>query len=186
MHEVSRSDYWEQRWAQGESGWDLGGPCPVFAALLDSPLAPPTGRVAFPGCGAGHDVALFREHGYDATGYDFAVDAEHVEPLDVFELGSRFPQAFDVIVEYTCYCAIDPARRAEYAAALHAALKPGGQLIGLMYPIRPPDDDGPPFAVQEAEIRDVFGRGLELLHFGTPDNSVERRLGKERLAIFRR
>lgn len=158
----------------------------MFAALLDSPLAPPTGRVAFPGCGAGHDVALFREHGYDATGYDFAVDAEHVEPLDVFELGSRFPQAFDVIVEYTCYCAIDPARRAEYAAALHAALKPGGQLIGLMYPIRPPDDDGPPFAVQEAEIRDVFGRGLELLHFGTPDNSVERRLGKERLAIFRR
>ena len=185
-HEVSGSAYWEGRYELGETGWDLGGPCPVFEALLESPRKPPGGRVAFPGCGAGHDVLLFREHGYDAIGYDFAVSADHVEPLDVFELGTRFPETFDAIVEYTCYCAIDPNRRAEYATCLRQALRPGGQLIGLMFPIRPPDGQGPPFAIQEEEIRDVFGAGLDLLHFETPDTSVEPRLGKERLAIFRK
>lgn len=188
MADVSKADYWSERYVNGETGWDLGGPCPVFAELLDSGRAPPKGRVAFPGCGRGHDVALFRRHGYDAVGFDFAFESKDppVERLDVFELGARYPEAFDAIVDYTCYCAIDPARRAEYAASLHAALRPGGRLIGLMFPIREQDGEGPPFGVEEREIEPVFGAGLELLHLETPKSSVKPRLGRERLAIFQK
>jgi len=185
VDDVSRADYWRERYRKGEAGWDLGGPCPVFAELLRSPRAPPRGRTAFPGCGRGHDVGLFRAHGYDAIGFDFAVEPEGVpfEALDVFQLGARHPGGFDVVVEYTCYCAIDPARRAEYAESLRRALRPGGVLVALLFPVDG-REGGPPFAVAEEEIRTVLGRGLRLDHWETPAASVPARLGRERLALF--
>ena len=185
--DVSKAEYWQGRYRAGETGWDLGGPCPVFVELLGSPLAPPPGRVAFPGCGAGHDVRLFRERGYDAVGFDFATRPEGVPvvELDVFELGRRYPGGFDAVVEYTCYCAIDPRRRAEYAAALHDALRPGGVLVALLFPVER-REEGPPFGVDESEITGVLGAGMELVHLETPASSVEPRRGRERLAILRK
>jgi len=187
MDSVSESAYWQQRYRAGETGWDLGGPCPVFVELLDSAHAPPPGRVAFPGCGRGHDVRLFRERGYDARGFDFAAapDDVPVEQLDVFDLARRYPEAFDAVVEYTCYCAIDPARRPEYAAALRGALRPGGMLIALLFPVEV-RDGGPPFGVDESEIESVLAPGMEVVHVETPESSVEPRRGRERLAILRK
>ncbi len=186
MHEVSTAAYWEGRYRSGETGWDLGGPCPVFVDLLGGAGAPAKGRVAFPGCGRGHDVRLFRAYGYDAIGFDFAVAPEGIpfERLDVFELGRRYPGAFAGIVEYTCYCAIDPARRAEYAASLRAALAPGGWLVALLFPIGE-KADGPPFGVLESEIATVLGKGLTLVSLTTPTSSAPDRMGRERLAVFR-
>ena len=183
---ISEPAYWAERYREGTARWDLGAPCPVFVSLLASPHAPPPGRVAFPGSGGGHDVAHWRAEGYDAIGFDFAVQPDGIptENLDVFELGARYPAAFDTIVEYTCYCAIDPARRPEYAASLHAALKPGGLLIALLFPVED-KSHGPPFGVSESEIDEVLGRGLQLVHYSTPENSAEGREGRERLAIFR-
>lgn len=185
-HEVSDPGFWSERWKKGETGWDLSGPCPVFVDLLGSKRAPPKGRVAFPGCGAGHDVAYFRSRGYDAVGFDFALEREEppIRRLDVFDLGRSYPARFDTIVEYTCYCAIDPARRAEYATSLFDALAPGGQLVALLFPIREQDGEGPPFGVEESEIGTVIGRGMELVTVETPSSSVEPRRGRERLAIF--
>ena len=73
----------------------------------------------------------------------------------------------------------------EYAASLFAALKPGGTLIALAFPVEE-REGGPPFGIDEGEIEAVLGRGLELVHFETPTNSVEPRLGRERLALFRK
>jgi SAM-dependent methyltransferase len=184
---VSEAEYWRERYREGSDGWDLGGPARVFVDLLESPWAPPPGRVAFPGSGAGHDLRYWLEKGYDAIGFDFAIQPPGLptEPLDVFELGARYPESFDAIVEYTCYCAIDPARRAEYARSLRTALRPGGMLVALLFPMGE-REGGPPFAVHEREIEEVLGAGLELLLRESPPNSVESRAGKERLALYRK
>ena len=184
---VSHAEYWRERYREGSDRWDLGGPAQVLVDLLESPRAPPPGRVAFPGSGAGHDLRHWLEKGYDAVGFDFAIQPAGlpVEALDVFELGARHPESFDAIVEYTCYCAIDPARRAEYAASLRAALRPGGMLVALLFPMGH-REGGPPFVVREREIVEVLGRGLELLFCETPANSAEGREGKERLALYRK
>jgi len=182
---VSDSSYWREGYGERTARCDLGEPAQVLVDLLDSPWAPPRGRVAFPGCGAGHALRHWREQGYDAIGFDFAIQPDDlpVEELDVFELGARHPEAFDAIVEYTCYCAIDPARRAEYAASLRAALRPGGRLVALLFPVGE-REGGPPFAVDESEIAGVLGAGLDLLHCETPAASASGREGRERLAIY--
>ena len=68
--------------------------------------------------------------------------------MDIFELPKLFNQSFDIVLEYTCFCAIDPARRKDYIEMVNHILKPEGELVGLLFPIdKDPNDDGPPFGV---------------------------------------
>ena len=139
MASVSTSDFWTDLYARGGDGWELRQPAPPLVEFMErSPLAP--GRVAVPGCGRGHDVRFLTRAGFAAVGFDFSataiaearalaktdnVAAEFVE-RDLFTLGGDYAHAFDGVWEYTCYCAIDPGRRAEYVRAMAAILKPGG------------------------------------------------------------
>jgi SAM-dependent methyltransferase len=176
---VSSSAYWQGLYASGEDGWDLGAPAPPLRAWLDvgDRLGP---RVAVPGCGRGHDLRLLAGRGHETWGFDFADApvaaaralaaregvAVTVEARDVFTLGDAYAGFFDGVWEYTCFCAIDPSRREEYAEVLAAILRPGGLLLACFFPLRD-GDGGPPFPVSPAE-------------------SAERRHGLERLVLARR
>src|SRR5688572_22925855 len=65
---ASEVAFWEGRYQEGRTRWDLGGPTPVFAELLESPAAPKPGRTLVVGCGKGHDVLYFARHGFDVLG----------------------------------------------------------------------------------------------------------------------
>src|SRR4030095_9863609 len=73
------------------------------------------------------------------------------EPRDVFTLGRDLPNAFDGVWDYTCFCAIDPARRAEYVRSLAGPVRPGGGLLGNFFPQRA-FTAGPPYAVRSADV----------------------------------
>ena len=150
MASVSTSDFWTDLYARGASGWDIRQPTPPLVEFMDhTPLAP--GRVAVPGCGRGHDVRFLARRGYAAVGFDFSatalaearalaktrtnVTAEFVE-RDLFTLGLDYGHAFDGIWEYTCFCAIEPRRRAEYVRTMSAIPKPGGWLLACFFPMR--------------------------------------------------
>jgi SAM-dependent methyltransferase len=101
------------------------------------------------------------------------------EDLDVFALVRKYPRFFDGIWEYTCYCAIDPARRAEYVEILATILKPGGWLLACFFPMGD-KPGGPPFGVSEAEVRGLLaGAGFELVEDYVPDVSPDGRQGRE-------
>jgi methyl halide transferase len=202
---VSTPAYWDGLYAGGEDGWDLGAPSPPLAAWLAAggrfeaarPGAP--ARIAVPGCGRGHDARLLADRGYRVSGFDFADaavaqaralaarDAADVtfEQRDVFGLAADYPGAFDAVWEYTCFCAIDPARREEYARVVHAILRPGGVLLGCFFPLRE-GDGGPPFPVSRAEVERVLAPGFEVVSAGPPAESAERRRGLEWLVEARR
>src|SRR5688572_24240821 len=100
MAEVRSTEFWEQRYQEGRTGWDLGGPTPVFATLLESPNAAqlvPSGEILVVGCGKGHDVLLFARHGFDALGVDFAPSAVQLGARAARQAGlsdtARFEQA---------------------------------------------------------------------------------------------
>jgi cyclopropane fatty-acyl-phospholipid synthase-like methyltransferase len=161
-----------------------------------TPLMP--GRVAVPGCGRGHDVRLLARHGFTAVGFDFSAAAiaearalaktdnvavEFVE-RDLFTLGGDYAHAFDGVWEYTCFCAIDPGRRAEYARTMAAILKPGGWLLACFFPLRR-RAAGPPFAVSEREVRRLFAPRFRVER-AYPPRSVRARQGQEWMVLLRR
>jgi cyclopropane fatty-acyl-phospholipid synthase-like methyltransferase len=191
---VGRASYWEKRYAAAEDGWELGGASP--------PLGARRGRgVLAPRCGRGHEVRLLAERGFDAVGVDFApsavrearalaaatgVGGARFERRDLFALPRSWDGTFDLAFEQTCFCAIDPSRRDDYARALHGLLRPGGLLVGLFYVIRP--DEGPPFGTTPAEVRRRFvASGLFVLERArVAAESVAARQGREWLAFLRR
>ena len=197
---VSTSAFWEKLYAAGQDGWELGEPAPALVQRLEAglPLAPGT-RVAVPGAGRGHDARLLARRGYQVTGFDFAeaavrearrlAEEEGVrvafERRDVFSLAADYTEAFDAVWEYTCFCAIDPARRGEYVDVLHDVLRPGGLLFGCFYPLRE-GTDGPPFPVSREGIEADLAPRFDLLESAPPAASPERRRGLVWLILARR
>ena len=196
--DVNSSRKWEADYARHTDGWDLGGPTPVFEhLLLTQHLAP--GWMIVLGAGRGHDARLFARHGFQVTAVDFASQAVQemhrladpaapVEILqqDIFTLPETLSDSFDYVLEYTCFCAIDPTRRAEYADVVTRLLKPNGMYIDLAFPLDG-RKGGPPFAVTEAEIFDLFEqRGFKLLSREKPVESVSPRRHAEELFIFQK
>lgn len=203
---VRSPTYWSERYRRGDTPWDLGAETPTFAALLeriDFPKATeeqhPT--VVVPGCGYGHDALMLARRGYRVTAVDFAPEPlEYLEQTarlaglelytlcsNVFDLPSIHPNAFDIVLEYTCYCAIDPAQRQDYTNVLATIVKPNGIVAGLFFPFDETEHSGPPFSVREEEIRTQFEHaGFVLLSSEQPIESHPSRAGRERLMLFRK
>jgi SAM-dependent methyltransferase len=104
--------------------------------------------------------------------------AARFERRDIFTLAADFAGTFDAVWEYTCFCAIDPARRAEYVEVLRAILRPGGTLLGCFYPLRE-GGDGPPYPVSLAEVERLLAPGFRVEESRAPAASAERRRGLE-------
>jgi methyl halide transferase len=198
MARVSTVAFWEEAYARGGDGWELGRPAPPLVDFLDS-TPPSLGRVAVPGCGRGHDVRLLATRGYETIGFDFAPAAlaaarvlaarEGVavtfEDRDVFALGRELPNAFDGVWEYTCFCAIDPVRRAEYVRALAGTLRTGGWLLACFFPLRA-INAGPPFVVSEVEVRRLLAPIFTIERAFAPLRSARGRQGREWMVLARK
>jgi SAM-dependent methyltransferase len=195
MAGVSAPTFWQDLYEQRQDGWEMGGPHPSLVHLVDT-TPPPRGRVAVPGCGRGHDARLLASRGYAVTGFDFADAAIEearrlaraagvavtFEQRDIFGLGREYASAFDGVWEYTCYCAIEPRRRAEYLATVAAILKPGGWFLACFFPVRP-WGGGPPFPVAKAEVRRLLAPRFRIERAGPPPRPVQRRAGQEWLVL---
>jgi methyl halide transferase len=180
------------------SSIECGGPemAPALPQSADTRLQ---ARVAVPGAGRAHDARLLARLGYRVTAFDFsdtavaearrlaAVDGVDVvvELRDVFTLGRDHAGAFDGVWEYTCFRAIDPARREEYAQVLHTILRPGGLLLACFFPLRE-GGDGPPFPVSRADIDRALAGRFTVVRAGAPGRSAERRRALEWLVEARR
>lgn len=186
-------DYWEQRYRDGNTRWDLGQAAPPFVSLLTAPGAPRPGQTAVLGSGRGYDVLLFAAYGFTVTGFDFAPSAiaaatalaqatgsyAHFLERDIFQLDREFPQAFDYVIEHTCFCAIPPETRPDYVRLVHSLLKPGGELIALFFTHS--RSGGPPFGSNPAEIQRLFEPYFQIRSLVPVANSVPERQGEEHL-----
>jgi SAM-dependent methyltransferase len=104
---------------------------------------------------------------------------------DIFNISKSYHDAFDIVLEYTCYCAIDPDRRIDYVNLVDCILKPGGRLVALFFPLdKELNDDGPPFGVDFHTTLDLFLKKFTLNKKEIPKLSIERRIGREIFVIF--
>ena len=198
MSDVNSPSFWEKSYRSGRTGWDLGMPTPVFQRLAESEIFSP-GKMLVICAGRGYDARLFARRGFQVTAVDFADQAVkemqsmlnpdlsmEVIQADLFDLPAFMQEEFDYILEYTCFCAIDPQRRTDYIESVSSLLKPGGYYIALAFPIAQ-RTGGPPFLVTPDELIDPLGdRGFELITREIPGDSVPGREGIEELLILKK
>ena len=194
---------WNDRYRKGDMPWEKGRGAPPLDELLEMRGLEiwGNGHVIVPGCGFGHDVRTLAAAGLQATGLDLseiAVARAMEFPLagnERYEIGDfldgKWSQGrkFSAIWEHTCFCAIDPSRRADYALAAAECLEPGGLLAGVFFltPRDPGDpDEGPPFGTSIAELESCFAASFSLIEGWLPAAAYPGREGREWIGIFRR
>ncbi|HIA78706.1 MAG TPA: methyltransferase domain-containing protein [Candidatus Marinimicrobia bacterium] len=198
MFQEDNFQFWEDIYFDDDAGWDLSGVTPVFKSIAQD-LNP--GELCIVGCGRGYDAIMFSKRGFDVTAVDFApspirsvknmaIESSlniNILQEDIFSLSPKYDKKFDYVIEQTCFCAIHPERRLEYEKLVHAILKPGGELIGLWFPLdKTLEDGGPPWGTSILEIKSIFNDGWKIEREEFQDISVDSRQDREKLIIFRK
>ncbi len=163
---MSDTAYWNQRYVEGTTRWDLPAPPPALLRAIAA--TPPRLRVLVPGAGRGLDAITWAEAGHEVVAIDFAplavasarenaaargVAVEVLE-ADIFQLPEALAGTFNRVWEQTCFCAIPVERRADYVRAMAAVLKPGGKLLALLW--NHGNEGGPPFDVKREDVEALF------------------------------
>ncbi len=191
---LTRAD-WEGRYQSGDMPWEKGEPSPGLVDFLASNPELRPGAVLVPGCGTGHDVCAWARAGARVTGMDLAPSAvrQTRERLAAAGLAGEVIEGdflreapagrFDWVFEHTLYCAIDPAERDRYVAAVLRALRPDGNFLAVHYMID--DREGPPFGCTQEELMRRFSPHLTLVRGWVP-RSYPNRAGLELMLWWRR
>lgn len=186
---------WELRYQTGDMPWEKGAPSPGLVDFLARRKPPAPATVVIPGCGTGHDVRAWAEHGFEALGLDLAPSAielaraksGHGPARPRYQHGDflRDPvvEPRDWMFEHTLFCAIHPTERPLYVEAARRWLKPFGRLLAVFYLI--PDEDGPPFGTTREEVKRHFGDAFRLEDDWVPP-SYPNREGLEWMTLWTR
>jgi hypothetical protein len=107
--------------------------------------------------------------------------------MDIFNLDEIFTNTFDIVLEYTCFCAIDPDQRDVYISLVNHILNPSGKFVGLLFPTdKNLDSDGPPFGVDIDTTLNLFSKYFTVIKKEIPSNSIEGRKGREIFVILKK
>lgn len=164
---------WENRYREGDTPWEKGRAHPVLAEWLKDHPFP--GRILVPGCGSGHDVRTLAAAGAEPVGLDLApsaLEAANTFPRvgretyvcgDLFALPEDWTATFDGLFEHTCFCAIAPNRRTDYARAAARVIRPGGLFLAVFYLDPDHDEAGPPYGCTPAELDALFSPAFQVI-----------------------
>ncbi len=158
-------DEWENRYQQGQTGWDRGEASPNLHYWLDNDLLKPC-RILIPGCGNGHEVVALAEKGFDVVAVDIAPSPiENLnEVLEAKNLTATLIQAdfftwqpdqhFDAIYEQTSLCALPSEHWQTYETCLYNWLNPKGKLFAHF--MQTGQEGGPPFHCEHTAMTNLF------------------------------
>lgn len=182
------SEYWNERWLNKETGWDMGHPSPAITEFIDT-LTDKEKRILIPGCGNAYEAEYLHQKGFkNVVVIDFAPHAlksfservpefptENLVCVNFFEFKAP---PFELIIEQTFFCAIDPAMRPKYVEKMGELLIDGGILTGLLF-TEVPNENGPPFGGSEEEYKKLFRDNFSIYKMEPCKNSIEPRRGRE-------
>jgi hypothetical protein len=86
--------------------------------------------------------------------------------------------SYDIIIEQTFFCSIDPSERKHYAEKVYELLVEGGKLMGILFD-DPLFDDHPPFGGNKDEYEKYFKPYFEFKVFDRAYNSIKPRMERE-------
>lgn len=190
--ETLDGNYWNNRYITGTSGWDLGQVSPPLKEYIDQ-LTDKNISILIPGCGNTYEADYLLSKGFThITVIDIApaLVAQlkkkyagnsniHIILGDFFDLNDQF----DLILEQTFFCALNPSLRKNYVDKMYELLKPGGRLAGLLFN-RLFDEQGPPFGGTRAEYEQLFAGKFTFKTMEPAYNSFNKRKDTELFVIL--
>ena len=187
------ASFWENRYRKQETGWDLGAVSPPLKSYIDQ-LDQQEAAILIPGCGNAYEAEYLLAKGFTRiTLVDISpslceaicnkLAAEIGRSLtvicgDFFQLKGRY----NLVLEQTFFCALDPSLRRKYVEKMHEILVPGGILAGVLF--NRDFEGGPPFGGNTEEYKHLFGDLFKIRLMEPCYNSVPPRMGSEVFVIL--
>ncbi len=179
-------EFWDQRWQEGQTGWDIGNIAPAMREYIDGHISP-TSSILIPGCGSAHEAAYMLNRGYSDIHLldisptacsrlqkEFEGQPVTVHCYDFFE----HQGSYDHVMEQTFFCAIDPSLRERYVEHVATLLEDGGSVFGLLFDVDF-EKKGPPFGGSRTDYIPLFQKYFEEVNIEATDKSIEPRQGTE-------
>jgi thiopurine S-methyltransferase len=184
--------YWDTQYSENSTGWDVGFPSTPIKEYIDQ-LSDKSVKILIPGAGNAYEAEYLYQNGF-----------KNVYVLDISSVAlSRFRQRFpdfpdkqllnqdyfahtdtyDLIIEQTFFCAINPEDRRKYVEKTHSLLKEKGKLAGLLFNHQF-EKEGPPFGGSIKEYEDLFLQYFDMKTFEVAYNSIKPRNMREHFINF--
>jgi len=184
--------FWNDQYNANTTGWDLGEVSPPIKAYIDQ-LVNKDLRILIPGCGNSYEAGYLLQQGFtNITVIDIApILVSRLQEKYKGNAGIKIIQGdffehsgqYDLILEQTFFCALDPSLRENYVARMHQLLATGGKLAGVLFN-REFEQQGPPFGGTEPAYKMLFEKHFKPLVFETCHNSFFKRKGTELFIIL--
>ena len=135
-------EIWNQRYLNNKTGWDIGHASTPLKEYFDQ-LGDKNIKILIPGCGNAYEAEYLIELGFTNI---YLIDWAEESLLNFKNRNPKFPSSnlicgdffemkgkYDLIIEQTFFCAIDPALRKDYCIKMSELLSPKGKLVGLLF-----------------------------------------------------
>ncbi|WP_186756363.1 class I SAM-dependent methyltransferase [Echinicola salinicaeni] len=180
-------NYWTSRYHLNQTGWDVGEATNPIKQYLDQ-IANKDVKILIPGAGNAYEAAYAYKKGFKNV---HVLDISSL-PLEKFAASHPdFPSGqllhenffehkgqYDLIIEQTFFCALNPSLRKNYAIKMAQLLKPKGELRGVLFNVDF-GKSGPPFGGDKGEYQKCFEPELRVLKMEKCYNSIKERAGAE-------
>ncbi len=179
--------YWTERYLSNETGWDVGQVTSPLKTYIDQ-LKDKDIKILIPGAGNAYEAEYLYTNGFkNVTVVDISDEplkniknripdfpTENLIHTDFFEHDTQY----DLIVEQTFFCALNPVLREKYVLKMHQLLKPEGKLVGVLF-LTPLNTSTPPFAATIEEYKNYFKDKFNFKTIEHCYNSIKPREGRE-------
>ena len=181
------SEYWSKRYLDNQIQWDIGYVSTPLKEYFDQ-LRDKSIRILIPGAGNSYEAEYLHNQGFcnvyvaDVSEVplknlkdrcpDFPED--HLLLADFFELDLQF----DLIIEQTFFCALNPSMRDHYVSKMYELLNSRGKLVGVLFNAAL-NADRPPFGGFKDEYTEFFKGLFDSYVFEECYNSIPPRRGRE-------
>ena len=186
------SEFWEERYQRGEDKWNVGEISKPIKEYIDQ-ITDKNIKILIPGAGNGYEFEYLIKNGFENSFVvDYAatpleninkripnLDENQLINSDFFELEGNF----DLIIEQTFFCALNPELREDYVRKMKLILNPKGKIAGLLFQF-PLTAEGPPFGGSKEEYITLFQKDFNIITMEMAYNSIASRKNKELFVIF--